>query len=77
MDIYSKNCFTLMNAFMAVIKNIGIPTAEDKKKGPTIVLIFLGLVIDTELMMVLIPSDKFGNLSSLLKTNVVQKENNS
>ena len=32
MDIYSKNCFTLMNAFMAVIKNIGIPTAEDKKK---------------------------------------------
>ena len=42
-----------MIAFMSVIKNIGIPTTEDKKKGQTIVLIFCGLVIDTELMVVL------------------------
>lgn len=64
---YSNDCSTLMNTFMDVSQELGIPIAHDKTVGPSSVLTFLGFVIDTELLMVLIPPDKLAKLRSSLE----------
>ena len=45
---------------------LGVPIAYEKKSGPTTVLTFLGFIIDTELMMVIIPPEKLEKLRKLL-----------
>lgn len=63
---HSDVCSRLMENFMDLSKELGIPIAEEKTVGPTKVLSFLGYVLDTELMMVFIPQDKLAKLHSLL-----------
>ena len=63
---YTSDCLFLMNTFMGISEELGIPIADDKTVGPTTVLPYLGFIIDTELMMVLIPPDKISKLHDLL-----------
>lgn len=63
----TENCLNLMNNFQNLCRDLGVPIAENKTTGPTTVIEFLGLLIDTVLMMVRIPYDKLQKLQGLLK----------
>ena len=45
----------------------GSPVAEHKVEGPTTVLIFLGIEIDTFQEILRLPADKLAKLQDLLK----------
>lgn len=62
----SDDCICLMNTFKNLCQELAIPIAESKTMGPTNVLVFLGLIIDTTLMMVRIPEEKLQKLRLLL-----------
>ena len=66
----SNDCAYLMSEFKGMCEQFGVPMAEEKTIGPTSVLTFLGLEINTNHMTVSIPQDKlqrlYDELSSLL-----------
>lgn len=75
----NNHCSVLMNTFLSVSKELGVPLAENKTTGPTTVINFLGFTIDTILMKVKIPQDKLDRLylalnSVLLRNKVTLKE---
>lgn len=55
-----------MSCFCSICTDLGVPLAQDKTVGPTSVLTFLGLEIDTIHMTVKIPYDKLNQLKSEL-----------
>jgi hypothetical protein len=55
----SRNCALLMDAFKSICHELGVPLADNKTVGPTTLLRFLGLLIDTVNMIVKITVDKF------------------
>lgn len=59
-------CLLLMSIFQSTCDELGVPIAPDKTIGPTTLLLFLGYLIDTVRLMVLIPQDKIEKLSNLL-----------
>jgi hypothetical protein len=63
-----------METFMGLCNELGVPLAKNKTVGPTNILPFLGYIIDTELMMVLIPFEKIEKLSRLLQSLLVRKK---
>lgn len=69
----TSDCSVLMNCFLHVSEELGIPIAENKTTGPTTVLSFLGFIIDTDLMMVRIPQDKLERLHVSL-TSILSKK---
>lgn len=72
--ISSNDCYILMTKFLEVAQEMGVPIAENKTVGPTTVLEFLGLEIDTVLMMVRIPSLKLHKLKSLIGNMLSMKK---
>ena len=55
----TNHCGILMNTFHTVCQELGVPIAENKTSRPATVITYLGFVIDTVLMMVLIPQKIF------------------
>jgi len=47
-----------MNVFSELCQELRVPIANEKTEGPQKVMTFLGLEINTELMLVKIPYDK-------------------
>ena len=45
-------CSSIMSVFKLVYDQIGMPVSPDKSEGPTQVIEFLGLMIDTKEMIV-------------------------
>ncbi|KAL4241019.1 hypothetical protein ACF0H5_001798 [Mactra antiquata] len=43
----SNTCKLLVDTFTSVCYELGVPIADDKSVGPTTILIFLGLEIDS------------------------------
>jgi len=64
----TDDCSVLSNAFVEVCGELGVPIADDKTVRPTTILTFLGFLIDTQLMMVIIPQDKLSKLQSSLRS---------
>ena len=62
----TKDCEFLMSSFRQVCSELGVPLAEDKTVGPTPKLVFLGLEIDTILMVLRIPQNKLEQVKSKL-----------
>jgi hypothetical protein len=62
-----------MSAFQKLCVKLEILLAEDKTKGPTTTIIFLGLEIDTVLMLVRIPEDKLIKLKESLLLFISKK----
>lgn len=62
----TMECQNLMSCFCSICTDLGVPLAQDKTVGPTSVLTFLGLEIDTIHMTVKIPYDKLNQLKSEL-----------
>jgi len=54
----AKSCQENMKIFHNTAKELGVPIANEKTVGPTKVLVFLGLELDSENMQVRIPTEK-------------------
>lgn len=71
---HTQECQTLMSTFMSTCNELQIPIAHKKSVGPTTVLPFLGYIIDTNLMMVLIPPEKISKLKTSLEFLLSRKK---
>ena len=69
----NNNCKILMDTFMNISSKLGVPIAENKTVWPTF-LAFLGLHIDTLLMVVKIPADKLYKLKAGIQSIVRVKK---
>lgn len=72
-----ENCEALVETFLNVSQELGVPIAENKTVGPTNVLTFLGLEIDRVLMMVRMPALKFDKLKRFLQYLLTRKKENN
>lgn len=72
----TDNCEVLVETFLHVSQELGVPIAEKKTVCPTNVLTFLGLEIDTVLMMVKIPALKLDKLKRSLQDLLTRKKEN-
>ena len=66
-------CKTIMQVFRDCMADLGVPLAEEKTEGPTEVLCFLGLELDSIHMVVRIPRDKIVELIEKIEM-VLQRE---
>lgn len=73
----TNDCLVLMDTFTNVCNELGVPIAENKTMGPTTVLPFLGFLIDTKLMMILIPPEKLEKLKVILEPLLFKKKNDT
>ena len=53
---------------MQVLKNLGIPVATHKTEGPSCIVTFLGILIDTQSLQLRLPPEKLGRLQSLVQS---------
>ena len=63
---YASVCCNIMCTFKDICQQIAMPIALDKAEGPTTVIEFLGLTIDSNLMVVRVPQDKLHDISAIL-----------
>ena len=54
---HSNDCTLLMSTFKEVCLELNAPLAEKKSMGPCTLLPFLGFLIDTEELRILIPPE--------------------
>lgn len=71
---HSNDCQILKDCFLDICKEFGVPIATEKMKGPVTVLTFLGLIIDTDELLIRVPADKRDSLLSDLKFYTTQKK---
>ena len=57
-----------MTTAIASCNKLGVPLALDKLLGPSTVLPFLGIELDSATMELCLPADKLHNLQSLIKS---------
>ena len=62
-----NKCHHLMNCFLKICENIGIPIAHNKTLGPAQVLTFLGIEIDCINQKVLLPEEKLNKCRQEIK----------
>lgn len=60
-------CMATMNIFTGVLSELNVPIASEKTEGPTTVLTFLGLELDSAEMLVRIPMDKLNEVSDKIR----------
>ena len=61
----SEECYRHLCCLQTVATELGVPLAPDKQDGPTTVIVFLGITIDTVSQELRLPEDK---LCRLFKT---------
>ena len=61
-------------ATTVLYKQLGIPMALDKLKGPSHYLTFLGIILNTEQMQVRLPEDKLSHIKHLLSSWLHRKK---
>ena len=73
-EALTNDCEILMNTFLKISEELGVPIAENKAVHQTTVLTFLGLEIDTVLMVVRIPSCKLLKLKSYIEEILIRRK---
>ena len=68
-----ENCEYTLNLLRSICEDIGIPIAPEKTVSPNVRLPFLGIDLDTELMMASIPDDKICKFSDIIDEFLVSK----
>ena len=53
---------------MQVLQNLGIPVATHKTEGPSCIVTFLGILIDTQSLQLRLPPEKLSRLQSLVQS---------
>ncbi len=67
-------CLQLMNIFRTICLDIGVPLAEEKTLGPSCILIFLGIEIDTIERVIRIPKEKLIEVKEKLEFTLCKKK---
>lgn len=62
----SEQCAALLRSFMELVADFEVPLAHEKSEGPSQVLTFLGVELDTVSQSSRLPQDKFDALLDLL-----------
>lgn len=70
----TSDCQNLMTAFINVCKRLNVPIADEKTEGPTCIMEYLGLTINTRDMTIQIPEKKLKELLSQIKTVAFSKK---
>ena len=70
----SGECLHLMNIFRSICSDIGVPLAEDKMLGPSCIMTFLGLEIDTIERVIQISKDKLLEVKEKLEFTLNKKK---
>ena len=65
-------CSQALNCFLQLCKKVNIPVAHDKTEGPTRMLVFLGIHIDTTLWSISIPREKICKYAATIKELLVK-----
>ena len=63
---YSHICGQTMNVLKHVCQEIQMPIPPEKSEGPAIVVEILGLILDTEHMVICIPQDKLQDIAHII-----------
>ena len=63
----SSQCQESLDILDRECEALGVPTAAHKRDGPTTCLVFLGIIIDTQLGELRLPADKLARLVTLLE----------
>ena len=63
---YASVCSQTMNVLKQVCEEIQMPIAPEKSEGPTMVVEFLGLTLDTDNMVIYIPQDKLQDITKII-----------
>ena len=61
----SEQCHLELESLMAICKHLGVPLALEKVEGPTVCLVFLGILIDTIAGELRLPREKLNRLCHL------------
>ena len=70
----SQDCQFLMDTFDRVCDRLGVPVAQEKTEGPCTKLQYLGLLVDTEKMVIQIPDSKLLDLKSKIELVLTRKK---
>ena len=70
----SNDCKKLMDTFVKICKQLGVPLADEKTVGPTTFMEYLGLTINTHNMTVQIPDAKLKDLMIQIKAIAFAKK---
>jgi len=62
----STVCQQNLNTFTSICADLGVPLTADKLEGPSTLLCFLGIILDTEHMEIRLPADKLARIKQLL-----------
>ena len=63
---FSAKCTADMNAFIPLCEQMGVPLAPEKTQGPTSILPFLGIILDTVKLEARLPDDKLAKCKSMI-----------
>lgn len=69
----TDECHHIMDTFVTTMNNLGVPIAADKTEGPTCVICFLGLEIDSEEMVIRLPMSKVKEIVERIQ-DILKKE---
>ena len=68
-----SSCLSTLNLFISICQDIGVPLAPDKTVGPSQVLEFAGIRLDTVQMVASLPPDKIDKFSSAIQNMLESK----
>lgn len=69
----TESCRQVMDIFQSVMQEINVPLAVEKTEGPTEIIIFLGLELDSINMTVRIPKDKMDEVVGKIRIILSKK----
>ena len=59
----SQACQTSLSSMLLKFNTLGVPIAEHKTEGQSLIIEFLGIILDSQKMEARLPSDKLNRLS--------------
>ena len=72
--LLKKMCDDLIDQFLSICREIGMPISMDKTFGGCTQIVFLGLLIDTIRQMIFIPQEKVNAAERLIKETFAAKK---
>ena len=77
----SQACQMSLSSMLFTLNTLGVPIAEHKIEGPSLIIEFLGIILDSQKMEARLPPDKLNRLSMELnawhiKSQLLSKSSN-